>query len=257
MSAFSLRVPATIFSPYHPWYRHFLKNRDGSRSLPWHDPDPLSAADRRLVSRSIQQFQLDEWARGRGLLRRASSHAALTADPWFLPALKLFIAEEQEHSRILGRFLYREGIPQLENHWMDGISRRLWKLAGLDVSAMVLITAEVLAMPFYRALGDATRSYLLRSICRHILRDEAAHLSYQALTLGLVRRRLWEGGRIIRSLCHSALFHGTAVLLWQEHRRVFQAAGWGFRRFWGDSRREFIRLQLRIRQVSDRTDRRI
>jgi len=169
---------------------------------------------------------------------------------WFLPALELFIAEEQSHSGILGRFLDHEGIPRLTSHWVDRIFRRLRKLAGLEVCAMVLVTAEVLAMPFYQALREATRSHLLRSICVRILRDEAAHLNYQAFTLGLVRRPLGNKARAIRLLCHSVLFQCTAVLLWEQHRRVFDAAGWDFRRFWNDARRGFALLQLRIRQVS-------
>jgi hypothetical protein len=246
-------VPCTtvsVTSPYKHWYWHFLENRDAPCALPWRDPYLLCAAECRLVARSIQQFQLGEWARGRGLMRRASSHPVLATESWFLPALELFIAEEQGHSRILGRFLDRESLPRLTNDWLDRIFRRLRKLAGLEVCATVLVTAEVLAIPFYQALRDATRSHLLRSICVRILSDEAAHLNYQALTLGLVRRPLSNQARVIHSLCHSMLFHCTALLLWEQHHRVFRAAGWNFRRFWNDARRGFALLQLRIRRVS-------
>ena len=242
------QAPAS--SLYERWYRHFIENRDTPRAFPWHDSSPLSAAERKLVARSIQQFQLGEWARGRGLRRRASSHPVLSSDPWFLPALELFIAEEQGHSGILGRFLDRERIPRLTSHWVDGIFRRLRKLAGLELCAMVLVTAEVLAIPFYQALRDATRSRLLRAICVRILCDEAAHLNYQALTLGLARRPLRDRARAIWYLCHSILFNGTALLLWFQHRRVFRAAGRDFRRFWIDCRRGFALLQERIRRAS-------
>jgi hypothetical protein len=83
-----------------------------------------------------------------------------------------------------------------------------------------------------------------------ILCDEAAHLNYQALTLGLARRPLRDGARAVRHFCHSMLFNGTALLLWFQHRRVFRAAGRDFRRFWTDCRRGFERLQSGIRQVS-------
>src|SRR6266849_2278858 len=244
------RTPASVSSLYERWYWHFLEKRDSPCALPWHDAYRLSAAERRLVARSIQQFQLGEWARGRGLVRRASSHSVFAADSQFLPALELFIAEEQGHSNILGQFLDREGIPRLRSHWLDRIFRRLRKLAGLEVCATVLVTVEVLAIPFYQALRDATRSHLLRSICMRILCDEAAHLNYQALTLGLVRRPLRSKTRAIRFLCHSMLFHCTALLLWQQHRSVFRAAGWDFRRFWNQARRGFARLQLRISHFS-------
>ena len=136
---------APVASPYEPWYVHFL-NQSESR-LPLSSPDSykLCDAERRVISRSVQQFQLGEWARGRGLVRRASSHSVLSIDQWFLPSLKLFIAEEQCHSRLLGLFLDRERIPRLNRHWVDGVFRQLRKLAGLEACVMVLVTAEVLA----------------------------------------------------------------------------------------------------------------
>src|SRR6185436_2982873 len=111
---------------------------------------------------------------------------------------------------------------------------------------MVLVTAEVLAMPFYKALLKATHSPPLRAICRRVLRDETAHLTYQALTLALIRRPLSDRARALHSLGHSLLFHGTALLLWQQHRRVFLSAGWSFRQFWNEARRWFEFLQVRI-----------
>lgn len=241
---------ASASSPYEPWHRYFLENRDSPSTLPWHDLSRLSAAERRLVAQPMQQFQLGEWARGRGLVRRASSHPVFATDSRFLPALKLFIAEEQRHSHLLGRFLDREGIPRLQSHWVDNTFRRLRKLAGLEVCATVLVTAEALAIPFYQALRDATRSHLLRSICMRILCDEAAHLNYQALTLGLIRSPLCETARKIRSHFHSMLFHCTALLLWEQHRRLFRAAGWDRRRFQEEAGTVFFRLQRRIRYVS-------
>jgi hypothetical protein len=219
-----------------------------------HEPYRLTTAELRLVGRSIQQFQLGEWARGRGFKRRAEDHAAFAADRWFLPALELFIAEEQGHSAMLGRFLDHEQIPRLTNEWTDDAFRRLRKFAGLELCVTVLVTAEVLAMSFYQGLRDATRSNLLRSICVRILCDEAAHLNFQAQTIGLARQPLSDRARALRSCCHALLFRGTALLLWAQHRRVFRAAGWDFGRFWKDAGRWFALLLLRIRQASQDRD---
>lgn len=155
---------------------------------------------------------------------------------------------------MLGRFLDREEISTLANNWVDSIFRRLRKLAGLEACAVVLVTAEVLAVPFYRALRDATRSSLLHSICKRILRDEAAHLDYQALTIGLLRRPLGRTSRAIRSFLHSLLFHGTALLLWRQHRRVFRSAGWDFFQFWTRAGRTFGELQSRISCIAAAPD---
>jgi len=240
---------AVATSPYQRWHDHFSKNRESSARHPWDDCHRLTDAERRAVSRSIQQFQLGEWARGRGLIRRARAHPVFAGDSSFIPALELFIDEEQIHSGLLGRFMEREHIPKLSDHWLDGIFRRLRKLAGLEACVTVLVTAEVLALPYYQALRDATGSALLRSICIRILCDEVAHLRYQALTIGLIRRALSRRSIAIHEQCHSMLFRCTSLLLWQQHRKVFRAAGWNFSRFWNDAERTFAHLECRVRQT--------
>ena len=240
----------TTESPFHVWFHHFDDKRKHADGLPWDDPYQLTAEERALVQRSIQQFQLGEYARGRGFRRRAAEHPVLGSDPTFLSALDVFISEEQTHSSLLGRFLDNQEIPRLERDRIDGIFRKLRKLAGLDVCVTVLVTAEVLAMPFYSALKDATKSPLLQSICKRILRDEAGHLKYQALTLGTIRRPVTSIGRAIRARCHATLFYATAIVLWLQHRSVFQAAGWNFRSFWRTSGHWFYTLQTRINQHS-------
>jgi len=235
---------------YQSWHDHFLHNRESQRPLPWDDPYHLNAEERRRITRSIQQFQLGEWARGRGLRQRAAVHPIFASDTFFQSAMQLFIEEEQGHSMLLGRFLDREGIPRLKQHWVNGTFRALRKLAGLEVCVTVLVTAEVLAVPFYRALRDATRSALLASICAQLLRDEAHHLKYQALTIGLLRRQVSPRMCAIRTVLHSGLFHGTALILWRQHHPVFRAAGWNFQRFWREARYSFVRLERMIRAAS-------
>ena len=132
---------AEISAPYRHWYDHFLHNEPRPRELPWDDLYRLSRGELRAVAASIRQFQLGEWARGRGLMRRAEADPRVASTPWILDALKLFIAEEQRHSAILGRFLDREGIPWLEAHWVDHLFRRLRKLAGIETCLAVLVTA--------------------------------------------------------------------------------------------------------------------
>ena len=74
--------------------------------------------------------------------------------------------------------------------------------AGLELRMRVLATAEVLAIPYYTALRDATGSPLLRSICSRILAEEAEHLRFQAFTfarLGSRRQAVSEKNRARRA----------------------------------------------------------
>src|ERR1700683_3295985 len=84
--------------------------------LPWADGDRLSGAERRGVIRSIQQFQLGEGASGTRMLERAKRFSQNTGDLELVAALKLFLCEEQRHSRTLARFLQLENAPCLRRH---------------------------------------------------------------------------------------------------------------------------------------------
>ena len=99
----------------------------------------------------------------------------------------------------------------------------------------VLATAEVLAIPYYRALRDATGSPLLRSICSRILAEEAAHLRFQAFMLA---RLGFERAELLRDLAregHRWFLMATTLLVWIEHTRVFRAGGYSFGRLWSES----------------------
>jgi hypothetical protein len=237
---------AAVATPYRRWCDHFQANHPRPRELPWDDPYRLSRAELRAVAPSIRLFQLGEWARGRGLMRRAEADTRVAATPGFLDALRLFVAEEQRHSAMLGRFLDIEGVAWLEAHWVDRVFRGLRKLAGLEACLAVLVTAEILAMPFYQALRDATRSPLLRAICRRILCDEASHLDFQASALALLRRPLTEWSRRWRGAMHAALYRATALAVWSGHRAVFHAAGWSFARYWREAERGFGRFEAAV-----------
>ncbi|MGA2883347.1 MAG: ferritin-like domain-containing protein [Bryobacteraceae bacterium] len=211
------------------WVRYFRANAV-EPSLPWDDGYRLSGAERAVVIQSIQQFQLGENAQGRRLLERARAE-----DADYLQALQLFIKEEQRHSELLGRFLAIQGARCLRRHWVHAVFRRLRALAGLELRMRVLATAEVLAIPYYTALRNATGSPLLRSICCRILTEEAEHLRFQAFTFGK-----WGSRRaaILRALTHAGhrcFLMATTLLVWMEHRLVFLAGGYSLRELWRQS----------------------
>jgi hypothetical protein len=208
-------------------WTHYFRANAAEPYLPWNDGYRLSGAERAVVIESIQQFQLGENAQGRRLLQRAAG-----LDTEFVQALRLFIKEEQRHSDLLGRFLVMQGARCLRRHWVHATFRRVRGLAGLELRMRVLATAEVLAIPYYTALRDATGSPLLRSICCRILSEEAEHLRFQAFTFGHLGLRPSALSRGIACAAHRWFLMATTLLVWMEHRLVFRAGGYSLRQLW-------------------------
>jgi hypothetical protein len=213
------------------WFSHFVTNRMTADEMPWTDTYRLNSREHHAIERSIQQFQLGEGSNGKRLLRRGLAHARATRNQDFLRALYLFIKEEQRHSGYLLRFMQAQKIPALRHHWVDSVFRVLRGLAGLELSLRVLVTAEIIAVPYYRALRDATNSPLLKALSRRILADEAAHLRFQASMLsGLAARRRTVIDALIGRI-HRLFLTGTSIIVWLGHRPVFLAAGYTLHRF--------------------------
>jgi len=225
----------------YDWVEYFYQNAP-EPVFPWDHGVRLSEIERKAVIASIQQFQLGEGASGARMLERAQRFARETGDLGLIAALKLFLREEQRHSRILARFLQIEGAPCLQKHWVHGAFRWLRGLAGLELCLKVLVTAEILARPYYAALRDATGSPLLRSICQRIFEEEGAHLRFQAFVLSRFQGRHRRLTQALIKAFHFVLLACTAALVWAGHKAVFRSAGCTFCDFWRETSREFDAL---------------
>jgi hypothetical protein len=239
----------TSSSPSEFWRDHFARNLAVTGLLPWRDAPALSANERAAIESSIQQFQLGEGSSGRRLLDRARIFAAKMGDDAFVPALALFVREEQRHSGQLLQFMEREGIPALPRHWVDSVFRRLRVLAGLELSLRVLVTAEIIAVPYYHALGAATTSPLLRGISEQILEDEAAHLCFQASMLARLGVRRSRAIEWLAFRFHRLFLLGITCVVWRGHRKIFQAARRSYRDLVKDTLTEFDGLERRSRDL--------
>ena len=207
------------------WCRHFAAIQGDA--LPWDDRTYLTPLEKRTIAKSIQQFQLGEGSEGRQLKKRGLQFARSVGDADFIEALNLFIREEQRHSEYLLRFMQRQGIPRLRKHWVDSVFRKIRALSGLELELRVLVSAEVISVPYYRALGRATGSPLLKAICERILEDEAGHLRFQRWMLGRLEQTRPHKGLV--RLAHRLFVVGTCGLVWLEHGSVFRAAGYGWK----------------------------
>src|SRR5690348_1711889 len=97
------------------WTTYFEHNREHRQGIPWelgvHLPPHLHGP----LIHSLRRFQLGESGEGHHLRQ----HAASTGDPAYERCIGMFIAEEQEHSRLMARVLHALQAPLLTSHWSD------------------------------------------------------------------------------------------------------------------------------------------
>ena len=232
------------------WLQYYRHNARTLIEIPWGLGVFLTDESRRAIASSVQEFQLGESGEGKHLIRAAKRHAERTGDAAYVEALGLFIAEENRHARDLGRVLDLAGIPRVGHAWPDTVFRFIRRLAGLELSIVVLVTAEIIAKVYYAALREATGSPVLRTICDQILRDEVRHVHFQTERVAILRRNRPRWLVAVAQAAHRVLMFGTCFVVWHKHGRAMRAGGWSFRRFWRDTWIEMRDAQARMDPAS-------
>lgn len=230
------------------WIEHYRANALDQLPIPWEEVPQLTKAQAEAIIPSLRAWQLGETSEGKQMLAAARRYAQQAADPEFVDVVKLFIAEEQRHGELLGRFLDLHGAPRLKRNWGDSIFRKLRHLLpNMECWTTVVIGVETLALVYYRAIMEASPSRVLRTICRQILKDEVHHLRFQYERLALIGRQRGPFTRLFVATLQRILFASTTVAVWIGHHRALRAGGYSFIRFWKSAwlRMEFHWHQMR------------
>lgn len=212
------------------WLTYFERNRVNRLSIPWERGFNVEPQLRAPLIQSLQRFQVGEQGEGLHLKRGA----AATGDAAYAATINLFVAEEQEHARLLSRVVRGLGGELLEGHWSDACFILLRHLSGLHLELMVLLVAEMIAKRYYRALSEGTNDAVLKTVFDQILRDEFGHVAFHSDFLRCAFAPLpLPLRRLIRGLWW-VLFRAVCLVVMYDHRGVLRATGISARAFWHD-----------------------
>lgn len=173
------------------WRAHFLANR--LRPIPPIAPPRLPEAQRELLGRSLARFQLGESGEGR-IANEIDRVQLPGVDDDYRASLKMFVAEEGRHARILGLMVNALGGRLLSKSWTDKLFITARRLAGIRFKLLVLLAAEVIGIGFYGLLAEALPGGAMGAALTQICGDEEAHLRFHCDFLrgqSPVLRLLW------------------------------------------------------------------
>lgn len=199
--------------------------------------DPQWSAGSQLdpaIVRSLQKFQVGESGDGAHLI----ANAAAAGDRDYEAAVRLFVAEEQNHARMLALLLRAGGAQTKRWHWSDSVFVHLRRLLGLRLEVMILTIAEVVALRYYRALAEGGGDRLLVEVSERILADEHHHVPFQSRRLRLGFRDTPEAARIAIKQLWRATAAAVIVVVAIDHGCAMRVCG--------VSRREFITATMQI-----------
>jgi hypothetical protein len=182
------------------------------------------------VVRSVQRFQVGESGDGANLLAKGRA-----AGPAGYPeAARLFVAEENDHARLLAALLAAAGAPTITSHWSDALFVRLRRALGLRLELMVLMIAEVVALRYYRALRDGTADPVVSQVAARILEDEKVHVPFHCDRLRGSFTDLSAPGRRAVAAAWRVLFTGASLAVVVDHGSALRRLGVARTRFLRD-----------------------
>ncbi|MFI9206434.1 ferritin-like domain-containing protein [Streptomyces sp. NPDC053048] len=209
------------------WTEHFVEEAEQRRRIG--DPDwTTGAALPDEVWRSLQRFQVGEDGDGANLIGKADR----AGDADYAEAVRLFVAEEQNHARLLALLLAAGGQPTIDTCWSDRVFVRLRRLLGLRMELLTLMVAELVAVRYYRAVRDGADDPLVAEVAARILADEERHIPFHCRRLRASVAEL--PARPLRSLTMTgwrAMMLGASVFVAADHGPALGRLGVGRGRF--------------------------
>ena len=229
-------------SPYARWLDYFECRLERALDAPF-DAVFEELPGRQALARSLARFELGESGDGERIRRLATA----TGDDAYARAIDLFVKEENQHARWLGVLRERFGGERLESHWSDSVFVLLRHLGGLRREICVLLTAELIALSYYRVLPLAYEDPLLQAACQRILLDERGHVAFHRATLSNEFARMPAPARTVAVLAWRAFVATTAKVVAWDHREVLALAGVSRSEFERDVRLRTARLARAVR----------
>lgn len=213
------------------WIDYFHRNRAAMPPVDWERGAALPEEMRGPLLHSLRRFQIGESGEGKKL----KAGAARTGDPLYAEAIGLFLEEEHEHARRLGGLIDALGGTRMTSHWSDAAFIGLRRLGGHFVELAVLLTAELIAVRYYRALDEGIDDPLCRMVFRQIRRDEDGHVAFHLAYLRPRLSALPTHRRWLYQMLWRVFFRAACLLVMLDHRGVLRATGvtWGV--FWRDA----------------------
>ena len=160
---------------FESYRARFEGNR--TRPLPAVEAPLVTETQRAALARSLAVFQLGETGEGR-IAHQIDRSSLPLVDDDYRASLKLFIAEEGRHARILALMVRALGGKLLEHSWTHRLFVFARGLVDVRFKLLVLLAAEVIAIGFYGLLAGALPGTSMGRALEQICRDERAHFDF-------------------------------------------------------------------------------
>lgn len=221
------------------WRAHFRDSVVRERAFSWEDGVQLAPASREPVVVALQHIQRALSSPGLNLrtkVRRSCSRE-------YAECIDLYVKEKGIHADLLAQLLWEMGEEPSKRFWADFLFRRFRRRFGWTGELMVLLTAEMTAVPLFRVIANHTQDPLVTAVLESIIEDEAFHLGFHIDHLRPELRKMSNLSNVAMQHAWGALFSATLSYVMTDLHDLFKTFGYSRLTFWTDAWNLFAQVQ--------------
>lgn len=221
------------------WLEHFRSSIRRDRPIQWERGITLPESSREPVLQSLRVFQRGLSSPGINL----RSKVRRDCSPEYAECVDLYVREKQIHSELLLQLVWQAGSEPASRAFIDFLFRHVRRRFDWARELTVLLTAEMVSMPFLRVLSNHVDDPVFRQVIESILADQAYHLGFHIdhLRTELESRSALE--RVFLQQAWTAFFSGALTLVIADNQKTFDALGYDRLAFWTDAWNLFAQVQ--------------
>jgi hypothetical protein len=221
------------------WRAHFRESVSRERDFDWDSEISLSPEIREPVITALQHVQRALSSPGLNLRTKVR----FSCSPEYADCIDLYVKEKGVHADLLARLLWELGEQPSKRFWADFAFRRFRRRFGWTGELMVLLTAEMAAVPLFRVMANHIDDPVIKAVLESILEDEAFHLGFHIDHLRPELHKMSNLGNVAMQHAWGALFSTTLTYLMTDLRDLFRTFGYSRLTFWTDAWNLFAQVQ--------------
>lgn len=221
------------------WQEHFEHSVRRERRVQWQLGVQLRPEHRDPIIASIQLFQRGLSSPGldfRTKIRRACPRE-------FADCVDLYVQEKAVHSELLLRWLWAADAEPSKRHVVDFTFRHVRRRFDWAREMAILLTAEMVSMPFFRVLSNHVDDPVTRQVVESVLADQAWHLGFHIDTLRAELESRSGRERFLIQQAWGAMFTSALTVVISTNGAVFDALKYDRLTFWTDAWNLFAQVQ--------------
>lgn len=221
------------------WLNHFHGSATRPRDVDWEQGVQVDPAILEPVLRSLQSFQRGLTSPGTNLRTKVRK----SCPPEYAECVDLYVGEKAIHAELLMKLIWALGGEPARRAWPDFFFRRTRRRLDWTRELMLLLTAEMASMPFFRILANQVGCPLINDVIEIIIEDQAYHLGFHIdhLREAMAGRDGME--KLAVQQAWGAMFGSTLMVVMADNREVFEALDYPKMTYWTDAWNLFAQVQ--------------